>query len=167
MRLHTIVVFLLLLMPSALYLSKNLDMPEFGKFHDDGILMVSAKSLATGHGFHIISLPEQPAQTKYPILYPLYLSIIWRLNPHFPDNLWLARLSNWLLLVLCLALSWVFFRKEGFSEGRTIVLVALLGLNPYMILFGTNTFSEIFFTCWLLAVFLLARLKTVQMNILA
>ena len=167
MRIRTLIVFLLLLIPSAVYIARNRDMPEFGKLHDDGLLFVSAKSLASGEGFRIVSLPEQPAQTKYPILYPLYLSLVWRLNPRFPDNLWLARLSNWLLLVLCLALSWVFFRKEGFSEGRTIVLVALLGLNPYMILFGTNTFSEIFFTCWLLAVFLLARLKTVQMTILA
>jgi hypothetical protein len=69
--------------------------------------------------------------------------------------------------VICLALSWIYLRKEGFSEGRTVLLVALLGLNPYMILFGTNTFSEVFFMCWLLGLFLLARLKGVQMAILA
>ena len=51
MRLRTLLVFLTLLIPSAIYLARNLDMPEFGKFHDDGLLMVSAKSLATGaHG---------------------------------------------------------------------------------------------------------------------
>ena len=100
-------------------------------------------------------------------MYPLYLSLVWKLNPNFPQNLSIARLSSWILFVLCLALSWIFFRKEGFSETRTIILVALLALNPYMILFGTNTFSEVFFMCWLLGVFLLARLKTVQMTILA
>jgi hypothetical protein len=167
MRLRTVIIFLLILIPSAFYLWKNPDMPEFGKFHDDGLLMVSAKSLATGQGFRILSLPGEPAQTKYPILYPLYLSIIWRINPKFPDNLWLARLFNWILLIGCLALSWIYLRKEGFSEFRTIVLVALLGLNPYMILFGTNTFSEVFFLCWLLAAFLLARREGMHWAILA
>ena len=57
MRLRILVIFLVLLIPSALYVARNLDMPEFGKLHDDGLLMVSAKSLATGHGFRIISLP--------------------------------------------------------------------------------------------------------------
>jgi hypothetical protein len=167
MRLRSLIVFLLVLIPSALYIARNRDMPEFGRLHDDGLLFVSAKALAAGDGFRIVSLPEQPAQTKYPVLYPLYLSLVWRLNPHFPENLWLARLSSWILLVICLALSWIFFRKEGFSEGRTMILVAFLGLNPYMILFGTNTFSEVFFTCLLLGVFLLARLQTVRMALLA
>src|ERR1700689_356436 len=167
MRLRSLLVFLVLLIPSAVYLYKNMDMPEFGKFHDDGLLMVSAKSLATGQGFRILSLPEQPAQTKYPILYPLYMSIVWRLNPNFPANLWLARLMNWILLIACLALTWAYLRKEGFSEMRTMILVALLGLNPYMILFGTNTFSEVFFLCWLLAAFLLATRDGVHWAILA
>lgn len=155
MRVRTLIIFALLLVPSAVYVALNPDMPEFGRRHDDGLLFVSAKSLAEGHGFRIASLPADPAQTKYPILYPLYLSAIWKLNPHFPENLWLARLSSWLLLAIALALCWIYYRREGFSESRTILLVALLGLNPYMILFGTNTFSEIFFLCFLLATFLL------------
>ena len=167
MRLRTLFVFLVLLVPSALYVWKNPDMPEFGRLHDDGLLFVSAKGLAAGAGFRILSLPEQPAQTKYPVLYPLYMSLVWRLNPHFPENLRTARLASWILLVVCLALSWIYFRQEGFSELRTSVLVVLLGLNPYMVLFGTNTFSEVFFTCWLLGVFILARSRGAQMAILA
>jgi hypothetical protein len=93
MRLRTVLVFLLLLIPSAYLVSKSPDMPEFGRLHDDGLFFVSAKSLATGQGFRILSLPEQPAQTKYPILYPLYLSLVWRANPHFPENLALASCS--------------------------------------------------------------------------
>ncbi len=167
MRLRALIVFLLLLIPSALYVWKNPDMPEFGRLHDDGLLFVSAKSIASGDGFRIASLPEQPAQTKYPILYPLFLSMVWKLNPHFPDNLWIARLFSWMLLVVCFALSWIYYRQEGFSQCRTMILVALLGLNPYMILFGTNTFSEVFFMCWMLGVFILARYKGVQMTLVA
>src|SRR5579864_8867895 len=44
--------------------------PAVGMFHDDGIYAVTAKALATGHGYRIISLPGEIAQTKYPILLP-------------------------------------------------------------------------------------------------
>ncbi len=142
-------------------------MPEFGKLHDDGLLFVSAKSLAEGDGFRILSLEGEPAQTKYPILYPLFLSAVWKLNPHFPENLWTARVFSWILLVLCLGLAWTYLRQEGFSDGKAMLLTVLLGLNPYMILFGTNLFSEIFFMCWLLAALLLARREGVRWAILA
>jgi hypothetical protein len=167
MRLRAFIVFILALLPSACYVLKNPGMPEFGRFHDDGLLFVSAKALADGDGFVISSLPERPAQTKYPVLYPLFLSLVWKLNPHFPDNLWIARLMNWLLLVLCLGLSWIYYRSEGISEGKTMLLVALLGLNPWMILVGTNTFSEVFFICWMIVVFLLMRFRCAQASLWA
>ena len=47
MRLRTLIVFLVLLLPSAIFVWRNPDMPGFGKLHDDGLFFVSAKSLAT------------------------------------------------------------------------------------------------------------------------
>src|SRR5262249_49748420 len=43
--------------------------PSFGIVHDDGIYVVTAKALATGQGYKIISLPSALPQTKYPILF--------------------------------------------------------------------------------------------------
>src|SRR6266849_5220060 len=61
-----------------------------GLFHDDGIYAVTAKALAEGRGYRIISLPDQIPQTKYPILFPALLAGIWKLEPRFPENaLWL------------------------------------------------------------------------------
>lgn len=160
-------IFLLLLIPSGYYVWKNPDMPEFAKLHDGGLLYGSAKSLATGQGFKILSLPDQPAQTKYPVLYPLYLATVWKLNPNFPDNLRTARLFNWAFFIACLALSWIYLRREGISEIRTIIVVALLSVNPYLILFGTGVFTEVFFTTLVLAVFLLARRDGLHWAILA
>jgi glycosyl transferase family 87 len=132
-------------------------MPGFTHLHDDGLFFTSAQSLATGHGYRIASLPENPAQTKFPPLYPLYLSIVWRMNPAFPANLALGSFGCWVALAACLPLAWRLYRSDGSSEKRTWTLVALLGLSPYMILFGSTMFSEIFFTCFVLATFLLAR----------
>jgi hypothetical protein len=128
-------------------------MPEFASLHDDGVLFVTAKSIAEG-GYRIASLPENPLQTKFPPLYPLYLSSIWRINPNFPDNLYLATLMSWLVLVAMLWLVSSYYLKTGLSNSRSWLLVALLAVNPYLILFGCTMFSEVFFTCWVLGVFL-------------
>src|SRR5579863_6955137 len=106
MRWLGIVLFLVLLIPSARFAWVNREMSSFGRIHDDGMLFVSAKSLATGGGYRILSLPEAPAQTKYPVLYPLYLSMVWRLNPKFPENLELAALFCWITVAAALALAW-------------------------------------------------------------
>jgi hypothetical protein len=47
MRLRTLIVFLVLLLPSAIFVWRNPDIPGFGKLDDDGLFFVSAKSLVT------------------------------------------------------------------------------------------------------------------------
>lgn len=142
-------------------------MPDFARRHDDGLLYFSAKSLASGQGYRIPSLPETPFQTKYPPLYPAYLSLVWRLDSRFPENLALATGFSWMLLAACLGLSFLVYRSYGLTERRSWWLVALLGINPYMILFGCRLFSEILFTGLLLATFLVARRQGWKMALLA
>jgi hypothetical protein len=132
-------------------------MPEFAYLHDDGIFFVSAKSLATGGGYRIASLPENAYQTKFPPLYPAYLSLIWRLNPKFPDNLKLATIASWLCLAACLALAWILYKDAGLAPAKRWLALALLGFSPYMIFFGTRLFSEIPFTALVLATLIAAR----------
>src|SRR5712691_10474039 len=165
--LRKLLIFLVLLIPSAQFAWRNRDLPELAYLHDDGVLFISAQSLATGNGYRIPSLPEIPAQTKFPPLYPIYLSLIWRLNPHFPDNLRLARLFSWGLLAACISLAWRLYRSDGFREKQTWLMAGLLAINPYLILFGSSMFSEIFFTCCVLATFLAARQKGTAMIVAA
>ncbi|HUA83166.1 MAG TPA: hypothetical protein VMB85_04860 [Bryobacteraceae bacterium] len=156
---------LVLLVPAVQFCWQCRRMPEFGYLHDDAILFVSAKSAAHGD-YRIESLPENPAQTKYPPLYPFYLSFIWRIDPHFPENLELATWFSFALLPPFLGLAWFYYRRE-LDEPRAWILTALLAMNPYVILFGATMFSELFFTCWLMAVFLAIARPGTRMAVLA
>jgi hypothetical protein len=142
-------------LPSAWYLAQSSDLPRFGQLHDDSMYFVSAKSLAAGHGYRIESLPGEPAQTKYPPLYPALLSVAWLVTPEFPRNLPLAGWLSWLALpAILLQLAWL-FPALGFSRGRTWLLLALFGLNPYVILFSSQLLSELWFLALILAAILL------------
>ena len=155
-KVRSLLIFLVFLLPSLVFLWRNPDMPEFGYLHDDGVEYLTAKSIAQGNGYRIPSLPENPAETKYPPLHPLYLSIVWKLNPNFPDNLRLASFFCWAALVLMLVLSWTLYMDLRMPLWRVYLLGALLGINPYLILFGVTPFSEILFTCFVLMALILA-----------
>ena len=130
-------------------------MPQLGWLqHDDGLYLVGAKSFATGQGHRIISLPGSPWQTKYPPLYPLLLSVVWRVWPDFPENLKLATVLSWLFLPPLLLLVRVLYRRYGFRTRWVWLLIGCLALNPYMALFSRSLLSELPFTVLLLGVFL-------------
>lgn len=155
---------MLLLVPSLQFVWRNSAMPEFGALHDDGVLFVTARSVASGH-FRLESLPEIPSATKAPPLYPLYLSLVWKLNPNFPDNLSTASWLSWLVLATMVLLVFLYFRGWNLRESRVWVLAGLVAVNPYLILFGSTMFSEIFFTCFLLALFLAIRRQGSRANL--
>src|SRR5215472_14975683 len=91
-------------------------MPEVGAYHDDAVYLVSAKSLAGNSGYRILSLPERPFQTKYPPVLPFLLSLIWRLDPRFPENLPKVTALCWSLLPLYLFLVYRFLRAWGLNR---------------------------------------------------
>ena len=154
---RSLLIFILLLVPSLRFVWHNRDMPEFGYLHDDGLQYLTARSVAQGNGYRIQSLPENPAETKFPPLYTLYLSIVWRLNPSFPANLLQASFFCWATYVLVLALSWTFYQGVSMPAWRLYLLGTLLAINPYLILFGVTPFAEVLFTCFVLLALILAE----------
>src|SRR5262249_33818630 len=74
---------------SALFLWREIQnyLLYFGLYHDDAVYMVLGKALSSGHGYHLISIPGEIPETKYPIGLPLLLAFMWKLFPTFPDNL--------------------------------------------------------------------------------
>ena len=130
-------------------------MPQLGSLVDDGIYWVSAKSLAEDDGYRIPSLPERPWQTKYPPLYPAYLSLVWRINPDFPSNLPLATLFAWAWMPPFLLLSFLALRRLELTQGEALALTALLAVNPHLLYFASGLHTEVPYTVLLLTALLL------------
>jgi hypothetical protein len=147
----------LLLIPSAVYLWHFSDVPQFGELHDEGLYYVSAKSLADGGGYRIESLPGEPAQTKFPPLYPLLLSVAWRIDPQFPRNLHIAAWISWLALPVMLVLSAAYLPKLGISGWRALLLLCLMAINPYVVYYGSQLMSELPYLALILAAMLLVE----------
>jgi len=124
----------------------------FGLTGDDGIYMSSAKALAEGKGYVMPNLPGSPPATKYPVLYPLVLSFVWRLNPLFPANLPLAIAISVAFGVGFLMAAFAMFSSlGGFSRREALILTAYLGLHPLVMFFGASILSEMPFAFLALA----------------
>jgi hypothetical protein len=119
---------------------------RFGAYHDDGIYVTTAKALATGQGYRIISLPYKPAQTKYPPFYPFLLSLIWRAYPAFPQNLTPMTLLSVIATMGFLAISWRYLLKREYAPRlQVLVVIAMTAFNWRTMILATSIYSEMLF----------------------
>src|SRR5262245_48065954 len=105
----------ILCLPTLLFIWHNRDVPHFGVLQDDGLYLISAKTIAEGSPYKILSFPGEPYQTKYPPFYPAYLSIAWRIGETFPAKLTAALILSWLCLPAFLAVFHPWLCRHGFS----------------------------------------------------
>ncbi len=156
-RPHAAVLLILLaFLPAVRLLWLSRDNPHLGFYHDDGVYWVTAKSIAQGSGYRIVSLPGAPHQTKYPPLFPALLAAAWRLNPEFPANLAIAVWLTWAPLPLFLLLSDRLMAQWNLGGWARLAICAALALNPILAYLATVLLSEIWATCFLLAAVILA-----------
>ena len=115
----------------------------FGQFHDDSIYLSSAKALAAGQGYIMPSVPGEPAQTKYPLLYPWLLSLIWSIWPSFPQNLdaafWINALAGAGFFLVC----FVALRQLGIGPAPVLALAAACGFHPTTLRLATTLLSDL------------------------
>ena len=112
-----------------------------GVFHDDGVYITLAKSLATGEGYRYLNQPGTPVATHYPPAYPLLLAALWKLAPNFPRNIPILQLANAIALGLAAWAAMTFARRTlGWTQPAAIVGVVvgtlsypLLGLSVYLL----------------------------------
>ena len=153
-----VLVLVVALIAACLIYLAALTPDSFGFYHDDGIYVTTAKALATGRGYRIISLPSEPVQTKYPPFYPFLLSLIWRVNPHFPSNILPMMLLSVLATLACLALAWFYLTKYCYaSRWQALLVVGMVAINWRTIVLGTGIYSEMLYTALSLAVLCLAE----------
>lgn len=101
-----------------------------GLYHDDGIYVTTAQSIAEGSGYSLIGIPTTPPQTKYPPLYPLLLSLVWGIAPSFPSNaLMLKTLSIVALAIACSATAAYYRRVSSPTLLEETGLTLVVGLN--------------------------------------
>jgi hypothetical protein len=74
-----------------------------GVFWDDAVYVITAKALATGEGYRFIHLPNAPAATHYPPLWPATLAVIWKIAPDFPENVKWMKILNPVFLAVAAA----------------------------------------------------------------
>jgi hypothetical protein len=120
--------------------------PAVGTIHDDGVYLVTAKALAEGRGYHIISLPDEPQQTKYPIGFPFLLAIVWKLFPHFPENVPVLKLVPLAAFAAWLAMGIFFARRWGQIGWEGTLWIAFFCAGARWAVFvGTNFMSDLLF----------------------
>ena len=112
---------LALSLPTLLFVWINRDVPHFGVLQDDGMYLIDGKALAEGAGYRILSLPAQPYDTRYPPLYPLYLSLAWLAAPSYPATLAGAVMLSWLCLPMVLLLGYGWCRGAAVFRADYLV----------------------------------------------
>jgi hypothetical protein len=122
--------------------------PAFGMFHDDGIYVVTAKALAEGKGYRIISLPAEIAQTKYPPLYPMLLAGAWKLYPHFPQNVPLLKLVSLISAVIWLWLCFLYVKMKSASSNIAWSIVSLTAAASWTVFLAVIPLSEMTFAAF-------------------
>src|SRR5262245_9866650 len=150
-------VLILALLPSLYMAWISRKMPILGAFHDASIYWVTGKSIAEGQGYRIASLPDQPWQTKYPPLFPLCLSLIWRISPDFPENMPLATFFCWMMLPILIAVTWRVFGDLGLKRSHALFLCAWLALSQTAVLFSQVAMPEVLFASLWMTSALLGR----------
>jgi hypothetical protein len=153
-KLLVVLAAALLLAPSAWFAWRWREMPHLGSYHDDAVYWISAQSLAQGHGYRLAHLPENPAQTKYPPLYPALLAAVWWMAGTMPRS-HSAMALQWAFVPLYLGLAWLWFRRCRFPALPAYGLTLLLALGPVTNVFAVSPMSELPCSVLLLAAMLL------------
>jgi hypothetical protein len=136
------------------------DQYPVGVVHDDGMYMILAKSLATGHGYRYINLPGQPHATHFPPGYPLLLSLLWRIGPAFPANVVFFKLVNAVFLAVAAAALALFARRRLKFSAPLACVTAIAGCASIPVLVLSNlVMSETLFLALLVPSLLYAEAR--------
>lgn len=134
-----------------------------GVFQDDGIYVVLGKALSSGAGYRYLNLPGAPYATHYPPGYPLFLAILWKLSPQFPQNVAVFTFANAGFLGLAAYLAFRFSRSQLRLSTLGSGVVGIAGtVSIPAIIFGVFVLSEPMFMALLLLVLMYAERQVAE-----
>ncbi len=117
-------------------------------FVDDGYYITLAKALATGQGYRLINTPSGSLMPLYPPAFPVLLSIVFRLSPNFPDNLWLLKLCSIAAMFGVGVVSYYYCaRIQKWAPSLALGMALVTALTPGLVLLATSSvMSECVYT---------------------
>lgn len=129
-----------------------------GVFQDDGIYVILGKSLASGQGYRYLNLPGAPYATHYPPGYPLFLALLWKISPQFPQNVGLFTFANAAFLALAAFATFRFSRERLALSTLGSAIVAVAGtVSMPALIFGVFVLSEPMFMALLVLLLIWAE----------
>jgi hypothetical protein len=129
-----------------------------GVFQDDGIYVILGKSLASGQGYRYLNLPGAPYATHYPPGYPLFLALLWKISPQFPQNVGLFTFANAAFLALAAFGTFRFARERLALSTLGAAIVAVAGtVSMPALIFGVFVLSEPMFMALLVLLLIYAE----------
>jgi 4-amino-4-deoxy-L-arabinose transferase-like glycosyltransferase len=150
---HIALALLVLLLPLTIYILRLDDVA--GMMVDDAWYVMLAKSLADGTGYWLVNAPLPDILPGYPPGFPALLSVAFRLNPQFPDNLSLLKGVSIVAMSVAGWLSYTYFHRDRQVPRDLAACTAVaIVLTPSLVFLATSTvMSE--------CVFLVAQFATV------
>src|SRR5262249_24445524 len=125
-----------------------------GMFQDDAWYALLGKALATGQGYTLVNSPSPGILPLYPPAFPFLLSLVFRISPQFPQNLWLLKsVSIVAMLLTGVACYRYFARYRNLPRRLALAIAAVVALSPGLVFMAT---SSVMSEC----VFALAQMAT-------
>jgi len=130
-----------------------------GLFVDDGWYVVLAKALATGHGYELLNAPSRGIVPFYPPGHPMLLSLVFRVIPDFPTNVWLLKSVSIAAMLAVTVLTRRYAERHlGLDPLLAVALALVTGLQGGFVFLATSTvMSECLFTLTQLAAVVLVE----------
>ena len=114
-----------------------------GVFWDDGVYLITAKSLAAGTGYRFIHLVGAPSAVHFPPAWPALLALVWMALPEFPQNVAALKFINPLLLAIAAALACAYAIRRFAVPPAAAVVTTIVCAAALPVLVLTNVlFSE-------------------------
>ncbi|HYE73746.1 MAG TPA: hypothetical protein VEF04_10455, partial [Blastocatellia bacterium] len=96
-----------------------------GLMADDAWYILLAQAIASGHGFTLINSPSPGIIPFYPPGLPFLLSLVFRVAPRFPENVWLLKCIT---VVAVFGLGVACYRYFSFYRGLSRALSLAIAL---------------------------------------